>query len=114
MYKYMLHFSENDLEDMIQISKISKYITMKGKKLFAMLPGGITRSQGMKLNKRKCRLYIYKVFPIVISIKLWNGLTTKEVEKPSCKSFHTRVDKVFKDTPVEGSLPSCCNGEYNE
>jgi hypothetical protein len=24
------------------------------------------------------------------------------------------VDKVFKDTPVEGSLPSCCNGEYNE
>lgn len=83
----------------------------EGKELFMMLPGGITRSQGMKLNKRICR---HRVFPIVISIKLWNDLTMEAVEKLSCRSFHTRVDKVVKDIPLERNLPHCCDREYNE
>lgn len=28
------------------------------------------------------------------------------VEKPSCKSFHTTVDKEFKGMPLEGNLPT--------
>lgn len=93
------------------MSKNSKCITMKGKNCLQCSLGAITRSRGMKLNNRKCRLPIYKVFPVVLSIKLWNGLTVEIVEKPSCKSFHTRVDKVFKDTPLERNRH---DGRYKE
>ena len=85
------------LRGMIQISKNSKCLTMKGKNYLPCSLRVITKIQGMKLNNRKCSLWIYKVSPVVISIKLWNGLTMEVAEKPSCKSFHTRVDKVFKD-----------------
>lgn len=99
---------------MIQISKNSKCITMKGKNCLQCSLGAVTSSQGMKLNKRKCRLPIYKVFPTAVPIKSWNGLSVEILEKPSCKSFHTRVDKVFKDTPLERNPPDHCGGRCNE
>lgn len=87
---------------------------MKGKNCLQCSLGAITRSQGMKLSNGKCRLRIYKVFPIVISLKLQNGLTVKGVGTPCCKSFHTRVDKVFTDTPLERNLPNCWGGDSTE
>lgn len=70
MHEYKHHFLESDLWGTIQISEILKMHPCEGKELFMMLPGDLTRSRSMKLNMRKYRLYIYKVFPIVISIKL--------------------------------------------
>lgn len=99
---------------MIQISKNFKCITTKGKNCLQCSLGAITRSQGMKLNNRKCRHCIDKVSPIVVSIKLQNGLTMEVVKKPSCMLFHTRVDKVLKYIPLERNLHCCCDAQYNE
>lgn len=99
---------------MTQIPKNSKCTTMEGKSSLQCSLGAVTSSQGMKLNNRKCRLHVYKVFLIAVSIKLWNGLSVEILEKPSCKSFHTRVDKVFKDTPLERNPPDRCDGRCTE
>ena len=114
MYTTYKIFQRLTQGETIQISKNSKCITMKRKNCLQCSLGAITRSQGMKLSNGKCRLRIYKVFPIVTSLKLQNGLTVKGVGTPCCKSFHTRVDKVFTDTPLERNLPNCWGGDYTE
>lgn len=87
---------------------------MKGKNCLRRFLGVVIRSQGTKLNNRKCSFYIYRVFLIVIFIKLWNGFIMEVVEKLFCKLFYIRVDKVFKDIFLERNLFYCCDGGYNE